>query len=53
MSEKGSTLYQRVLLKLSGEGLMGDAEYGLDPETIERIAREVLSVVKLGVKFAS
>ncbi len=37
-------LYRRVLLKLSGEALMGDRSYGLDPGTVERIAREVLAV---------
>ena len=50
MSEQGSALYRRVLLKLSGEGLMGDAQYGLDPETIERIAREISAVVDLHVQ---
>ena len=50
MNEQGSVLYGRVLLKLSGEGLMGNAEYGLHPETIERIAREILVVVNLGVQ---
>ena len=50
MNEQGSVLYGRVLLKLSGEGLMGNAEYGLHPETIERIAREILAVVNLGVQ---
>ena len=50
MSEQGSVLYRRVLLKLSGEGLMGNAEYGLHPETIERISREILAVVNLGVQ---
>ena len=33
--------YKRVLLKLSGEFLMGDMGYGIDPEVAERIAREV------------
>ena len=33
--------YRRILLKLSGEALMGDRDYGLDPETVERIARDV------------
>ena len=50
MSEQGSMLYRRVLLKLSGEGLMGNAEYGLHPGTIERIAHEILAVVNLGVQ---
>ena len=50
MSEKGTARYRRVLLKLSGEGLMGDAEYGLDPATIERVAREISAVVDFGVE---
>ena len=29
--------YRRILLKLSGEGLMGDREFGLDPEAMDRI----------------
>ncbi|RAU22564.1 UMP kinase [Paramagnetospirillum kuznetsovii] len=42
--------FRRVLLKISGEGLMGTREYGLDPATVERIAREVKSVRDLGVE---
>ena len=42
--------YRRVLLKISGEGLMGTQEYGLEPATVERIAREVKSVHDLGVE---
>jgi uridylate kinase len=48
MSEKPP--YKRVLLKVSGEALMGDREYGLDPETVERVAAEVKSVVELGIE---
>jgi uridylate kinase len=44
--------YRRVLLKLSGEALMGDQGYGIDPATIERIADEVKSVHALGVQVA-
>jgi uridylate kinase len=44
--------YRRVLLKLSGEALMGDLGYGIDPATIERIAEEVKSVHALGVQVA-
>ncbi len=51
MSE-ASPLYRRVLLKLSGEALMGDLEYGIDPAVIQRIAREVAAVQKLGVEVA-
>ncbi len=43
-------IYQRVLLKLSGEGLMGDREFGLDSATMERIADEVKTVQGMGVQ---
>ena len=36
--------YGRVLLKISGEALMGNREYGLDPEIVDRVASEVKSV---------
>jgi uridylate kinase len=42
--------YKRVLLKVSGEALMGDREYGLDPETVDRVATEVQAVVALGIE---
>ena len=45
-------LYQRVLLKLSGEALMGDLEYGIDPEVIKRIAGEIAEIQALGVEVA-
>lgn len=45
-------LYQRVLLKLSGEALMGDLDYGIEPEVIQRIATEVGAVRKLGIEVA-
>jgi uridylate kinase len=55
MTEQGegqpSTRYKRVLLKISGEALMGDQGYGLHPPTVERIAREVKSVRELGVEI--
>ena len=43
--------YRRVLLKLSGEALMGGREYGLDPEMVSRIAGEIQSVHALGVEI--
>jgi len=43
--------YHRVLLKLSGEALMGERDYGLDPGTVERIAGEVTAVAALGVEI--
>jgi len=45
-------LYRRVLLKLSGEALMGELDYGIEPEVIQRIAVEVAAVRKLGVEVA-
>ena len=43
--------YRRVLLKISGEALMGDQEYGLDSAMVSRIAAEVKSVHALGVEI--
>jgi uridylate kinase len=43
--------YRRILLKLSGEALMGPGEFGLDVATLERIAGEVKTVVDLGVQL--
>ncbi|MDX1608650.1 MAG: UMP kinase [Halofilum sp. (in: g-proteobacteria)] len=45
-------VFQRVLLKLSGEALMGRQPYGVDPEMIGRIAREIRDVNALGVEMA-
>ena len=42
--------YRRVLLKLSGEGLMGEREYGLDPKMVEMVAMEIKTVVEMGVQ---
>ena len=44
--------YRRVLLKLSGESLMGDQTYGIDRGTIERMTREIAEVVAMGVELA-
>ena len=45
-------VYHRVLLKLSGEALMGDLDYGIDPAYIRRIAGEVKAISDLGVEVA-
>ena len=51
MSEITADLkYKRVLLKISGEALMGPREFGLDPETVSRVAGEVASVCEMGVE---
>lgn len=44
--------YKRILLKLSGEALMGDRQYGIDPERLKEYAEEIKSVVGLGVEVA-
>ena len=44
--------YQRILLKLSGEALLGSEDYGIDPVIIGRIANEVLEVLNTGVQIA-
>jgi uridylate kinase len=51
MSDTRKTAFSRVLLKISGEALMGDQSYGLHPPTVERIAREVQSVHEMGVEI--
>ena len=45
-----SPRYRRVLLKLSGEGLMGNREYGLDPGMVTMVAQEVKAVHDMGVQ---
>ncbi len=44
--------YRRVLLKLSGEALMGDLDYCIEPKVIQRIAAEISTVVDAGVEIA-
>jgi uridylate kinase len=44
--------YKRILLKISGEALMGETGYGIDPETITRIALEIKDLHALGVETA-
>lgn len=45
-------VYKRILLKLSGESLVGDNSFGIDPSMVNRYAREIKSVVDLGVEVA-
>ena len=47
-----SKKYHRIVLKLSGEALAGKQGYGIDPETVETIAKQVVAVNKLGVQVA-
>jgi len=52
MTKTGSQpVYKRVLLKLSGEALMGDAEYGIQPEVISRFANEISELNAQGVEL--
>jgi uridylate kinase len=52
MTDAPAPKYGRILLKLSGEALMGDRRYGIDPDTLARIADEIVEVQKLGVEIA-
>jgi uridylate kinase len=48
----GTTVFRRILLKLSGESLMGDRDYGMDRETIDAVAEEIIEVQSTGVETA-
>src|SRR5436189_5872879 len=50
--EAGEAAFRRILLKLSGEALMGDLEYGADPERIHAVAAQVAGVQRRGVEVA-
>ena len=43
-------LYKRILLKLSGEALQGDSEFGIDPNVLDRFAKEIAAVIKLDIQ---
>jgi uridylate kinase len=45
-------VFKRVLLKISGEALMGDQEFGISPEMLKYVSEEVRSIVELGVQTA-
>ncbi|MFN0728214.1 UMP kinase [Polaribacter gochangensis] len=44
--------YKRILLKLSGEALMGDRQYGIDPQRLSEYAKEIKQVVEKGIEVA-
>ncbi len=44
--------YKRILLKLSGEALMGNRQYGIDPERLAEYAQEIKSVIDLGIEVS-
>ena len=52
MSETTDFKYRRIMLKLSGEALMGDASYGIDPFIIKRIANEINELTSAGAEVA-
>lgn len=51
-SDQVKPVYQRILLKLSGEALQGDHLFGIDPGKLSRVSAEIASVIKLGVQVA-
>ena len=51
-SPDASPIYNRILLKLSGEALMGDRQFGIDPAVATRIAQDVAEIQALGVETA-
>ena len=52
MSDAPAPVFRRILLKLSGESLMGDLEYGTDPKRLQEVAAEIKRVHDRGVEIA-
>jgi len=52
MTEGKTPRYRRILLKLSGEALMGRGDYGIDPDVLKRIAAEIVEVLSRGTQVA-
>ncbi|MFY9180198.1 MAG: UMP kinase [Venatoribacter sp.] len=52
MAEPKSPKYKRILLKLSGEALMGELEFGIDPKVLDRMALEIGQLKGIGVQVA-
>jgi uridylate kinase len=50
MDSKTKPAYQRVLLKLSGEALMGEKDHGIEPAVLNRVAQEIREITQLGVQ---
>ena len=51
-ADKPKLPYKRILLKLSGEALIGDGKYGISPKTLTAIAQDVKDVIEMGVEVA-
>src|SRR5262249_59446961 len=52
MNDAVKPRFSRILVKLSGEALLGSADYGVDPAVLKRIAGEIQEVVSMGVQTA-
>jgi uridylate kinase len=52
MTDPRPAKYSRILVKLSGEALLGNGDYGIDPAIIKRIAGELQEIVQMGVQLA-
>jgi len=52
MTEQTPPIYKRILLKLSGEALMGEYDYGIDPKIIARLAQEITDICNSGIEIA-
>lgn len=52
MSQQTPPIHQRILLKLSGEALLGQSDYGISADVVERLAGEIQSLIDAGVQVA-
>ena len=52
MNDAPKPRFSRILVKLSGEALLGAADYGVDPAILKRIAGELQDIVEMGVQTA-
>ncbi|WNC73701.1 UMP kinase [Thalassotalea psychrophila] len=50
MSVNPKTTYRRILLKLSGEALMGEEGFGIDPKVLDRMAQEIKELIEMGIQ---
>jgi uridylate kinase len=51
VAQNKTPLYQRIMVKLSGEALMGNTHFGIDPNVLDRFAQMILNVAKYGVEI--
>ncbi|MFB1000128.1 MAG: UMP kinase, partial [Colwellia sp.] len=50
MSISPKPIYRRILLKLSGEALMGEEGFGIDPKVLDRMAHEIEELIEMGIQ---